>query len=714
MSPVKTNMGSAKTIQKAVKSAAGSTGLEVLAQIQRELDLDLEKLDDGAVSGLGRLMEQRLENSKGGLGEKVRGKLEEIGKPIAANELATNFTDLLTRLLGPAANNLLNSVCSRLGINSAQLSGAPLQRLMNEFKQEIQELRGADGERRYCNELILYCSVDLNQAPAGKSQAIVISAKLPLLLEETLMEVGGPASSKLLATARSRVGVTGERIPPNQVEPVAYHCWKQLGELVDDATASNFAEMFRERTGLDATQPPLTTAPPPPPPLTSQPPPPPTAASQTSAPRSRHKKVVRRRAAATPAPAPVEIQEPADEQPQPELLDQPDDELGSVILITKGSGDLDLFPAGYQLTEFIVSESNMDSYREVLALAQGETLPMPVVITGPAGSGKSHLLLGLARMLEPQLDELEGMLLLRFPDITEADFDLARQQEVTTVLVENVEACPDDLIEDLSMALMDASVRGAPLFITSRLNAEDLNPILQEGLLAGGSELRLHEPDVMLKVELISRVLLEKGVEMDGDSIETLAESITDLGNLPALVAEAFDGGEGVDGSDEQQEEVDVEELDAMLPPQSYSLITRNPFGGVELVESIYRPGVLVISRMSPKQIENLFDFELDLVWLSKMKSPVGIKPDDLDALAARIRTHLAKFARPLVFLEGANYLIMHNSLGEVQKFLSEMIATAEKETATLIIALNPASMKGPELEMITGPLTELEVDGLD
>lgn len=120
----------------------------------------------------------------------------------------------------------------------------------------------------------------------------------------------------------------------------------------------------------------------------------------------------------------------------------------------------------------------------------------------------------------------------------------------------------------------------------------------------------------------------------------------------------------------------------------------------------------MIISRQFPDRIRQRYEIENStFLWLSREEIEESIDPSDLDKLEFLVHEFVSSHERPLVLLDGIEYIILQNSFEDTLKFLQSLNDQIILNKATLIIPLDPAALNKKELSLLERELETLQVD---
>jgi len=537
-----------RSLLKATRAAAGARGLDDLSSLSRDLGFALDELLPHQISNLGRLLRRRLEHELGPAAARLEDKLSELGGPVMPiGQIGNEFQRVLANQLGPVASTIINQQISVLQLTDATLDAGYYLKLAGGCREEIDSHLGHPGVRRFDDELLLYCGLDL--AASGIGPLRIEGDRLLGIMEEALAQVVGPAASEVLQQAKGQARLVGEDISPDEVIVLSSYCWQLLGELADLHTAVLFADQWKTQTGLEIA--PMRSAPAAGPSV-----PPPQSSAKTAT-----RKVMRlapvpqmaeEELADEPArqkvklsigkigtrrkkgPTPIRIKgsttpEAASRQPIP--TEELAGDLAPGMIYARTADDFDELPARMGLDSFIIGPNNLDAYREVLARAGGERSGTPLVLTGAAGVGKSHLLVGLARTLASGLEAGTGLLFITMETVSQVELLLSLRESTKFLLIEELHRCPPYMIDALAHLIERSAAQRRGIVMTSRTPPRDLHETLLSAL-AIGTVAELEAPDERLRAEIVAHLLAEQGFELSDSQLTRLAGRETDIKRL--------------------------------------------------------------------------------------------------------------------------------------------------------------------------------------
>jgi hypothetical protein len=110
----------------------------------------------------------------------------------------------------------------------------------------------------------------------------------------------------------------------------------------------------------------------------------------------------------------------------------------------------------------------------------------------------------------------------------------------------------------------------------------------------------------------------------------------------------------------------------------------------------------LIVTRTYPEKIQKSEILEdTPIWWLSAEESPQSIDPVSLAKLTHVIREFIMNNECAVVFLDGLEYLIMHNGFETTLRFLQALNDLVILNRATLVIPVNPSSLSVREMSLL-------------
>ncbi len=198
---------------------------------------------------------------------------------------------------------------------------------------------------------------------------------------------------------------------------------------------------------------------------------------------------------------------------------------------------------GRSFENFIIGKSNMDGFMECEKVANLEDEPRFLCITGGPGVGKSHLLNAIARSLMETNPEVtifylppDSLLREIRQSLSKKEGFLLRYGRVDVFLIDGIDSLltggkEEEELLDIVSGLFEGESR---VVVTSRKRLDELPDRLRQ-LLGAGAVQDIASADPELRVELLNRIVTEKGVELRAEIIALLANRVE--GNFGDLAA---------------------------------------------------------------------------------------------------------------------------------------------------------------------------------
>lgn len=199
----------------------------------------------------------------------------------------------------------------------------------------------------------------------------------------------------------------------------------------------------------------------------------------------------------------------------------------------------------YTFENFITAPSNQSAYAACRALSEETADYHPLLLCGPNGCGKSHLLFALKERLEAQNKRVchttgEALLydLLSCLKQTKASFEFRRRYcRFSAVLIDNCQFLQGRIATQRELLLLAERMQreGRLLIMASDRAPEELGVLAQEiptqfdrGLIA-----EISVPEPALRQEYLSRLCEARGICLSEKAIDTAVQRYAP--NLPAL-----------------------------------------------------------------------------------------------------------------------------------------------------------------------------------
>ncbi|MGC1119498.1 MAG: DUF835 domain-containing protein [Candidatus Methanofastidiosia archaeon] len=129
-----------------------------------------------------------------------------------------------------------------------------------------------------------------------------------------------------------------------------------------------------------------------------------------------------------------------------------------------------------------------------------------------------------------------------------------------------------------------------------------------------------------------------------------------------------------------------------------------------KLTENRRGSGMVITRTFPDKMRKNEMLDDVNILWLSREESAHSIDPTSLAKLTHLIRDFIKERESAVVFLDGLEYLIMHNGFETTLRFLQALNDLIILNNATLVIPLDPSSLSVKQLSLLE---KEMEVHRL-
>ena len=181
---------------------------------------------------------------------------------------------------------------------------------------------------------------------------------------------------------------------------------------------------------------------------------------------------------------------------------------------------------------FVVSEASRAAFDAAVAVAERPSqVHNPLVIHGPVGSGKSHLLQAIEQAMRVEV--------VRMPAREYVAGLIAVMRDVESALP----ACPPGsalLLDDVDLAVKKMPNTARELFTRlDELVSRGVQVVITSDAppSAWGFAVEVGYPDVEARVEILRRAAASRNVALDDDDLRELADAITTPRELHGAVA---------------------------------------------------------------------------------------------------------------------------------------------------------------------------------
>lgn len=111
----------------------------------------------------------------------------------------------------------------------------------------------------------------------------------------------------------------------------------------------------------------------------------------------------------------------------------------------------------------------------------------------------------------------------------------------------------------------------------------------------------------------------------------------------------------------------------------------------------------VVISNMPPKNIEKEYEIKAEIYWLSEVEGENVLKPERLEfEIMATISNFLKEAKRPVILLEGFEWLSQTNGFDTCLKWIKTVNDVVAKNNGILLLPLNPVVFSEKEFSLLS------------
>ena len=117
----------------------------------------------------------------------------------------------------------------------------------------------------------------------------------------------------------------------------------------------------------------------------------------------------------------------------------------------------------------------------------------------------------------------------------------------------------------------------------------------------------------------------------------------------------------------------------------------------------------ICITRLHPDYVAEKFGVRSrKCYWLSGVKGKDIISPKSIGQMVKLIKTQ-AKEGKPLVLLDGLEYMLLWNDMSKVMSAFSEIDAILAASGGSMVICMDPLTMEQKDLERLTASFPKAE-----
>lgn len=394
----------------------------------------------------------------------------------------------------------------------------------------------------------------------------------------------------------------------------------------------------------------------------------------------------------------------------------------------------------FSMTNFIVGASNRFAY----AVAQGISkypgkLYNPVVIYGPEGSGKTHLLNAIAGNLAK--GPLAGkriifttipILLTVFEKHRKNPADLiGKLMSAEAIFIDNLEeiAGKDELQRLLASVLSRFVKEEKQVVIGTKISPAEIPKLETELLLCftAGLPVNISEPDIETKREILKRYAQQHGVMLEPAVINYISSinlSVNELMNilnrifaLASLSNMEIDMALVKEALKEHAEKYGTKGKMKYNVQKGHSYIVEETRPNIvfQIAASMYEMGyeALIFSRMNPKRIIEKYEKlqKAAIYWLTEKESSVETIGHSLEKIVYAVEEKLNINPNTVIALDGIEFLVSANGFDAVVKFIRRLVDIVAETEGVFLISLGESTLKEQETKILERELEVLKTD---
>jgi chromosomal replication initiator protein DnaA len=394
----------------------------------------------------------------------------------------------------------------------------------------------------------------------------------------------------------------------------------------------------------------------------------------------------------------------------------------------------------FNFDTFVVGSFNSFAHAAALAVAKSPAKTYnPLFIYSGVGLGKTHLMNAIgnyvfehdkgAKVLYTTSERFTNELIesIRKDKIDEFR---ARYRNIDVLLIDDIHfiAGKERTQEEFFHTFNTLFSAHKQIIITSDRPPKEITPLedrlrsrFECGLVAD-----IQVPDFETRVAILRKKADALNLEISDEVLNFIATHIKDNireleGGLNKTVAHSTLKGEPISLS------IAKEALKDILPPEALKEVVpelrekapeiaewgvtilvkeEKPERGFKFFEKLVTLGVsgLCITRMHPDKVVRDYNInKKSIIWLSKSPAQFSVSPTNLGKLAYTIVQFLKKHKdkRPVVLLEGLEYLISNNNFAKVLRFVDDTHETIVLNQAILILPISPSTYSVKELTLL-------------
>lgn len=399
------------------------------------------------------------------------------------------------------------------------------------------------------------------------------------------------------------------------------------------------------------------------------------------------------------------------------------------------------FPEKYSFDNFVVGENNKLAYIACKEASQKENTRFnPLVLTSPAGLGKTHLLKAIGKHIkdtDPRKDVVYSTTENCTTDIIrslkgETSEDVRdRYYGADILLLDDIQflAGRDKHQEIIFYLFNHLTTEDRQIVLTSDRSPDDI-PDLKDRLVSrfrSGLVVRIEPPSYETRLKIIENKLEQQDMDVPEDVKIYLAKHITTNvreieGAINRLLAFSSLLNEDITMDtvrssfrghrDQGKKTTELEMNRRLVQGASYIIEEERPDLGFKILEDLSREegGVYIISRMNPRRINREYSLEMaELYWLTDRNSQdlKTIHPN-LESITFRLEEIIEE--GKVIMLDGVEYLISHTGFDATVQFLRHMIDMVSETDTIFLITISPSALKDREISILEREMEVLEI----
>ncbi|MEM4160529.1 MAG: DnaA/Hda family protein [Thermoplasmata archaeon] len=394
----------------------------------------------------------------------------------------------------------------------------------------------------------------------------------------------------------------------------------------------------------------------------------------------------------------------------------------------------------FSLMNFIVGASNRFAY----AVPQGISkypgkLYNPVVIYGPEGCGKTHLLNAIAGNLAKGTLLGKRIIFTTIPILTtvfenykgNTEQVIRKLMAAEAIFIDNFEeiAGKEELQRVLAAVLARFVKEEKQVVIGSKIPPNEIPKLETELLLCftAGLPVNISEPDFETKKEILKRYANQHGVTLEPPVINYIAGIPLSINELSIILNRIFAlaslSNLGIDMSlvkEALKEYSDKYGTKGKLKynvqkGHSYLVEETRPNLIFQIAASLHEMGydVLIFSRVSPKRIPEKHEklHKAGIYWLTEKESSADTIGHSLEKIVYAVEEKLNVNPRTVIALDGIEFLVSANGFDAVVKFIRRIVDIVAETEGVFLISLGESTLKEQETKILERELEVLKTD---